>query len=160
MRNILCLLLLFVLFSCERGKEFSIRERLSGPKRMERYQWIKQDSSGNFTRVIHDTANLAKLLLWDNGAEELNNVTYDGAFTPAGWYYANIGVGTPRLLIGWYADFEEMKSFTFWSEESLGGKSRVTYTLDLKRFSGKMHLEAVYHTKDGVFKEVIDLADL
>jgi len=153
-------LLLFSFTSCERQKEFSIRETLSGPKLLDRYQWIKQDSLGNFSKVIYDTAGLANLILWDNESDALNNVFYDGEFTPAGWYYANIGVGTPRLPIGWYADFEEMKSFTFWSEESLGGKSRITYAMDFNRLNGNIHLEAVYFTNDGVFKEVLDLKDL
>lgn len=156
----LSLIVLTGLFSCEKQKQISIREMLSGPKLIDHYKWIKQDSLGNFSKTIWDTTNLAKMILWDNGSEAINNVSYDGSFAPVGWFYSNVGVGVPRLPIGWYADYEEMKSITFWSEESLGGKSRVTYALDFNRLTGNMHLEAVYYINGAAYKEVLDLKDL
>ncbi|MFM1998675.1 MAG: hypothetical protein RL204_622 [Bacteroidota bacterium] len=146
-----------VLTSCE--KDIVMREKLSGPKTISLYQWKKMDAEGNFSEVIYDTTGLGDLILWDNASESINNVTYLGEEAPAGWYYANVGVnGTHNIPIGWYSDYETNSSFTFWSEDDLGGKYRVTYAMEIK---GKtIHLETVYHTEDGVFSEVIEMEDL
>jgi hypothetical protein len=146
-----------ILSSC--NKEERLREKLSGPKIISLYQWKKQAADGSFSIVIHDTTNLAKLIFWDNESSSINNVTYLGEFAPAGWYYSNVGLGEPhKVPIGWYSDYEQNKSLTFWSEMDDKSKFRSTYAMDIKK-NGTIHLETVYNTVDGVFFEVIELSD-
>ncbi len=138
-------------------KEEALREKLAGPKTISLYQWSKMDNEGEFSIIIHDTTNLADLILWNNNDASLNNVTYLSDVAPSGWKYANVGVGEPyRLPIGWYCDYEENSSFTFWSTDKTETKYRVTYAMT-KKINGTIHLETVYNTTDGVFKEVLEL---
>lgn len=153
---LLCVLV-FLIQAC--NKEDNYRSMLAGPKTITLYQWKKQDENGSFSKVIHDTTALSDLILWDNDNASINNVTYFSEFGPAGWYYANVGMGEPhKVLIGWYLDYEEKKSLTFWSEDDYGTKFRVTYAMKIKP-NGLIHLETVYNTIDGVFSEVIEMKD-
>jgi hypothetical protein len=150
-------LLIMSLFINSCRKEETLREKLAGPKTMSLYQWIKMDDKGEFSIVIHDTTNLVDLILWNNNNASLNNVTYLGDLAPSGWKYANVGVGEPyRLPIGWYTDYEENSSFTFWSIDKTSTRYRVTYAMT-KKLNGTIHLETVYNTTDGIFKEVLEL---
>lgn len=154
---IISLILVSFIYSC--NKEDKYRSRLSGPKTITLYQWKKQQPDGSFSKVIYDTTQLSDLILWDNANTSINNVTYFGEKGPAGWYYANVGLGEPhKVLIGWYSDYEENKSLTFWSEDDQKTKYRVTYAMSFKK-RGIIHLETVYNTVDGVFFEVIEMKD-
>jgi len=150
------LLATFVFFSC--GKEENLREKLAGPKTITLYQWSKLKTDGTF-ETIYDTNQLADIILWNNSSTNLNNVTYLGDVAPAGWFYANVGVGIPfSQPIGWYSDYEEDKSLTFWSVDPSETKYRVTYAMERKS-GGVIHLETVYNTVDGVFYEVIEMKE-
>jgi hypothetical protein len=152
---ILTIGVMFALSSC--SKEERWRERLSGPKTISLYQWKKLQDDGSFKTLI-DTTALAELILWNNSNSSLNNVTYIGETAPAGWYYANVGVGPTRQAIGWYSDYEEDETFTFWSNDNADNRYRVTYAMEHKS-NGLIHLETVYHTFDGIFFEVIEMKD-
>jgi hypothetical protein len=148
------LVAIFLFFAC--GKEENLREKLAGPKTITLYQWSKQKADGSFA-TIYDTNQLADIILWNNSSSNLNNVTYLGDLAPAGWFYANVGVGFPfSQPIGWYSDYEEDKSLTFWSVDKTETKYRVTYAMERKS-GGVIHLETVYNTTDGVFFEVIEM---
>lgn len=154
--------MMVLLLSCDNVRESKNRMFLSGPKRIAHYMWKKQDANGDFSIVIHDTTNLATMLLWDNDDVVINNVSYDGnGIAPAGWKYANVGVGYPTPLpIGWYADWEEMQTLTFWSEDKTLQKYRVTYVMSTNANASKITLQTVYHTVDGVFQEVLELESM
>jgi len=146
-----------VFFGCR--KEEKYRQKLAGPKTIAHYQWKKQAADGTFSIVVHDTTNLAELILWDNASEMINNVTYIGKVYPAGWKYANVGLqGILPLPTGWYSDYETNKTLTFWSENKDPTRFRVTYAM--KRLSRhKIRLETTYNTVDGVFFEMMELVD-
>lgn len=142
---------------CRKAEKY--RQRLAGPKTISHYQWKKQAPDGSFSITIHDTTDLADIILWDNSDEVLNNATYVGNVYPAGWKYANVGIqGITRLPLGWYSDYETDETLTFWSENKDPTKFRVTYAM--KRLGrNKIRLETTYHTIDGVFFEMMELVD-
>lgn len=157
-KYILLLILSIILLACNKTER--LREKLAGPKSISLYQWKKQQVDGSFSTIIYDTTNLADIILWDNESEVLNNVTYIGEKVPAGWYYSNVGLGEPHnISIGWYSDYEQNKTFTFWSQTDDLTKYRSTYAMDIRK-NGLIHLETVYNTVDGVFFEVIELKDI
>ena len=148
--------LVLLLSACQ--KEENLRSKLAGPKTISLYQWKKLQPNGSFT-TIYNTTHLADLILWNNDSPVFNNVTYVGDVAPAGWYYANIGIGVlQRKPIGWFTDYEQNKTLTFWSEDDLSTRYRSTYAMDVKT-NGDIHLETVYYTTDGVFFEVIELTE-
>lgn len=156
-----CLIFILItasLFSgCRKSERY--RQRLAGPKTISHYQWKKQAADGSFSIVIHDTTNLADIILWDNADEVLNNATYVGTVFPAGWKYANVGIqGITRLPLGWFSDFESDKTLTFWSENKDPTRFRVTYAMK-HRGPNKIQLETTYYTNDGVFYEMLELID-
>ncbi|MFZ9846688.1 MAG: hypothetical protein ACO3EE_00890 [Flavobacteriales bacterium] len=165
MKNVICIFLfstfLFSISSCDRVRVSQSRMEIAGPKKIARYKWTRMDSNGDFTEVIHDTTDFGVLIFWDNEEESLNNVTLDTkGLTPAGWFYANVGAGVPAQPVGWYVDYELGKTLTLWSAESLGGKSRVTYTMSKNYNASKINLVTTYYTDKGTFKEELELESL
>lgn len=146
--------------SCDTFRTSQAVMDVAGPKNIARYVWKKMDANGDFSISIYDTANFGKIIFWNNDNDVINNVTFDGDKAPAGWFYANVGVGTPSLPIGWFVDYEDGKTLTLWSEESLGGKFRVTYTMTKNYNASKINLETVYYTQHGTFKEVLELESI
>ncbi|MCX6181294.1 MAG: hypothetical protein NT150_05165 [Bacteroidetes bacterium] len=157
----LLLLLTTILSGCDKFNTAQSRMEIAGPKKISRYVWKKMDANGDFSISIYDTLNFGQIIFWDNNDEVINNVWLDTkGVAPAGWYFANVGVGTPAPPIGWYVDFEEGKTLTLWSAESLGGKSRVTYTMTKNLNASKIILETVYFTDKGNFKEILELQSI
>lgn len=154
---IILIIAIYLFNGCRKDEKY--RQKLAGPKTISHYQWKKQAADGSFSIIIHDTTDLADLILWDNADEVINNVTYVGKVYPAGWKYANVGIeGILPLPIGWYSDYESNKTLTFWSENKDPTKFRVTYAMK-REGRNKIRLETTYYTIDGVFFELIELVD-
>jgi hypothetical protein len=165
MKNVTLLFLIFTLFisfsACDKVRVSQSRMEIAGPKKIARYKWTKMDANGDYSEVIYDKTDMGNLIFWDNAEESLNNVTLDfKGDAPAGWFYANVGVGTPAQPVGWFVDYELGKTLTLWSAESLGGKSRVTYTMTKNYNASKINLVTTYYTNIGTFKEELDLESL
>ncbi len=153
--------LLISFSSCDKVRVSQSKMEIAGPKKIARYIWTKMDANGDFTDVIRDTTNFGVLIFWDNHEEALNNVTLDTkGLTPTGWFFANVGVGVPAQPVGWFVDYELGKTLTLWSAESLGGKSRVTYTMTKNYNASKINLVTTYYTDKGTFKEELELESL
>lgn len=150
--------MLFLLGSC---KEKNLRHSMAGPKKMTRYQWIQMDASGNFTKVLYDTADLAEVLLWDNFTDGYNTAGYYGKAFPASWAKSMNGVGARGEAIYWYSDYDENESFTFFSEPTTAFVStqRATYSLK-KKLSGVIELTGVFASGGNTYKEVIELTPI
>ena len=146
-----------VFFACDKAKESSVRRKLSGPKKLSRYIWKKQDANGDFSKVIYDTTDMATLIIWDNDDPVANGVSYKGGVVPAGWGLANVGV--KGMAVWWYADWEEGKTLTLWSQNSYEERFRTTYTLSHSLNYNKIVLQTIYFYNNEKYLEILELED-
>jgi len=149
--------LMLLLGACDVARESSIRRKLAGPKKLSRYIWKKQDSNGEFTKVIYDTTDMATMIFWDNDDAVFNNINYKGGNLPAGWGFA--GVGYKGIPVWWYADWEEGKTLTLWSQNAMEEKFRTTYTLSHNATYSKIILETVYVYNNENYLEILELEE-
>jgi len=138
------------LISC--SKESRLRNKYAGPKTISRYQLFIADSvSQEFTKKIYDIDTMGDILLWDNNSDLYNNTTLYLKVAPTSW-----GVNGVGGEVGWYCDWAEGKSFTFFSEFVKGRILSVTYTIK-SNIGGKMTLECVFPLGKNIYKEIIEL---
>lgn len=117
------------------------------------------DSLNRFSKVITDTSNIGDLILWNNNSDVLNNMTVVG--NPAISSWSAVGIKPSLNPMGWYADFEELQTLTFWSSNAMEEKFRVTYTLSHSLFYKKLQLETVFVNANGKrYKEKMELSRL
>ena len=140
--------------------ETSLRQNFSGPRKVTRYQWIKQDSaSGEFNQVIYDIDTMGTMVFWDNGSDTYNYIDFKVKAYPASWgngFEKLLGSGAPIL---WYADFTEAKSFSFFTiPKTVDFARRVTYTVDNR--GKKLVLVGVLSDGKNLYKEVLELEEI
>ena len=157
--TLLTMILMFL--TLESCKERSLRHSMAGPKKMTRYQWVQMDGTGNFTKVLYDTTDLAEVLLWDNSTDGKNAAGYYGKAYPASWAKTINGVGAGGEAVFWYSDYDENESFTFFSEPKAAFTStkRATYSLK-KKLNGVIELTGVFASGGNTYKEVIELTPI
>ncbi len=140
--------------------ETSLRQNFSGPRKLSRYQWIKQDSiSGNFNKVIYDIDTLGSVIFWDNGSDTYNNIDFKLKAYPVSWGTSFEKLTTSGAAILWYADFQEAKSFSFFTiPKGTDFIRRVTYTVDKR--GKKLVLIGVLTDGKNLFKEILELDEI
>ncbi len=149
-KTIILFSLLFVFLSaCE--KEGRLRNKYAGPKKVSLYQWIKQDADGNFTEKVYDIDTLGDILMWDNGSDFYNDAHLYLKSLPVSWGLNGVG-GT----VGWYCDWNDGETLSFFSEPNKGNIYYVTYTIK-SNINGKITLEGVFPQGNSIYKEVIEL---
>ena len=140
--------------------ENGIRQSLSGPRKVSKYQWIQQDSiTGEFTKVIYDTDTLGTMVLWDNSSDTYNNIGFKLKAYPVSWGNSFEKLTTTGAPILWYADLKEAKSFSFFSTPKTADfVRRVTYTIDKK--GKELVLIGVLSDGKKLYKEIITLEEI
>jgi hypothetical protein len=147
-----------ILLGCK--GETSLRQKFSGPRKMVRYQWIKQDSvTGAFSEKIYDSTSLGNIIFFDNGDDTYNEINLMLTAAPASWGNSFTKLSTTGSPIFWYADFKEGKSFSFFSTpQNADFTRRATYTLEVK---GKtIELIGVFSDGKNNYKEVMELEEI
>ena len=153
-------LLLWSIFFGACKTEVSLRQDFSGPRKVSRYQWIKQDSiTGEFNKTIYDVDTLGTMVLWDNGSDTYNNIDFKLKAYPVSWGTGFEKLTTSGSAILWYADFKEAKSFSFFTiPKGVDFVRRVTYTVDKR--GKKLVLVGVLSDGKNLYKEVLELEEI
>lgn len=141
--------------------ETGLRVKFSGPRKVAKYTFYEQDpSTGEFSKEIHNRTDLGTMIFFDNGSDTYNDLTPKLVAYPAAWGVGITGVGSTGKVIGWYADFAEGKSFSFYSvPDGADFVKRATYTAE---FKGKtLVLTGVFMDIGGkLYKEVMELEEV
>lgn len=151
-------IVLFMVFLSACKTENALRQNFSGPRKISRYQWIKQDSvSGDFNKTIYDIDTLGTIIFWDNSSDTYNALDFKVKAYPASWRLEKLTSSGAAIL--WYADWREAKSFSFFTiPNGVDFVRRVTYTIDKR--GDKLRLIGVFFDGKSYFKEIIELEEI
>ena len=156
--TLLFAVLILFLGSCK--TEGGLRQDFCGPRKVTKYQWIKQDSiSGAFNKEIYNIDTLGTMVLWDNSSDTYNNINFKLKAYPVSWGSNFQKLTTTGAPIFWYADFKEAKSFSFFSSPKTADfVRRVTYTVDKK--GKELRLIGIVSDGKSLYKEIITLEEI
>ncbi len=152
------LIVLVTLGACK--TENGLRQNFSGPRKISRYQWIKQDSvSGDFNKTIYDLDTLGSIIFWDNSSDTYNQIDFKVKAYPVSWGNSFQKLTSSGAGILWYADWKEAKSFSFFTiPTGTDFVRRVTYTVDKR--GKKLVLIGVFSDGKNYYKEVLELEEI
>ncbi len=152
------LLCVILLGACK--TENALRQNFSGPRKISRYQWLKQDSvSGDFNKTIYDIDTLGTIVFWDNASDTYNDLDFKVKAYPVSWGSSFQKLVNSGAAIKWYADWKEAKSFSFFTiPTGTDFVRRVTYTVDKR--GKKLVLIGAFSDGKNYFKEVLELEEI
>jgi hypothetical protein len=156
-RHLVQTVLLFLVFLSACKTENALRQNFSGPRKISRYQWIKQDSaSGDFNKTIYDIDTLGTIIFWDNSSDTYNQLDFKVKAYPVSWGNSFQKLTSSGAAILWYADWKEAKSFSFFTiPTGVDFVRRVTYTIDKR--GDKLRLIGVFSDGKSLYKEILEL---